>query len=67
MCYTDGMVEVENEENIRFQSERLAKAMEENSYLNMKAMNKALFETIDKYKGSKPYPDDTAVLSLRII
>jgi sigma-B regulation protein RsbU (phosphoserine phosphatase) len=67
MCYTDGMVEVENEDNIQFQSERLAQAVVENSYLNMKAMNKALFETIDEYKGSKPYPDDTAVLSLRII
>ena len=67
VCYTDGMVEVENEKDIQFQNKRLAKAVKENSYLNMKEMNNALFETIDEYKGSKPYPDDTAVLSLRII
>ena len=66
-CYTDGMVEVENEENIQFQNERLTKAVKENSYLNMKEMNNALFETINEYRDSKPYPDDTAVLSLRII
>ena len=67
MCYTDGMVEVENEKNEQFQSQRLAEAVVENSYLNMEQMNKALFEKIDEYRGSKQYPDDTAVLSLRII
>ena len=67
MCYTDGMVEVENENNIQFQTDRLSDALVENSYLNMKEMNEALFDIIDKYKGSNPYPDDTAVLSLRII
>jgi hypothetical protein len=47
------MVEVENEKNEQFQSQRLAEAVVENSYLNMEQMNKALFETIDEYRGVK--------------
>lgn len=66
ICYTDGMVEVENEGNIQFQSERLAKVVLNNSDLSMNKMNQTLFNALEEYKGTKPYPDDTAVLSLRI-
>ncbi|MDA9066551.1 serine/threonine-protein phosphatase [Flavobacteriales bacterium] len=67
VCYTDGMVEVENELKEQFESERLAKGILANSYLNMSEMNKALFREVNKFKGENDYPDDTALLSLRII
>lgn len=67
VCYTDGMVEVENENNEQFESERLAKSVAANNYLNMNEMNKALFRDVNKFKGKNQYPDDTALLSLRII
>ena len=60
------MVEVENEGNIQFQSERLAEVVLNNSDLSMNKMNQTLFNALEEYKGTKPYPDDTAVLSLRI-
>lgn len=67
VCYTDGMVEVENELKEQFESERLAKGILVNSCLNMSEMNKALFREVNKFKGENDYPDDTALLSLRII
>jgi len=67
VCYTDGMVEVENELKEQFESERLAKGILANSCLNMSEMNKALFREVNKFKGENDYPDDTALLSLRII
>lgn len=67
VCYTDGMVEVENELKEQFESERLAKGILANSCLNMSEMNKALFRELNKFKGENDYPDDTALLSLRII
>lgn len=67
VCYTDGMIEVENEKKEQYQTERLKKVIKNNSYLNMNEMNKALFRDIDAFKGENSYPDDTAILSLRII
>ena len=67
VCYTDGMVEVENELKEQFESERLAKGILANSCLNMSEMNKALFREVNKFKGENDYPDDTTLLSLRII
>ena len=51
----------------QFESERLAKGILANSCLNMSEMNKALFREVNKFKGENDYPDDTALLSLRII
>ncbi len=67
VCYTDGMIEVENLQKEQFQTERLIKAVSKNSYLNMSEMNKALFDEVDNFRNGNSYPDDTAVLSLRII
>ena len=67
VCYTDGIVEVENDKKIQFQTERLGEAIAKNTYLNMKEMNKAIFKVVDAYRGTSSYPDDTALLSLRII
>lgn len=67
VCYTDGMVEVENDEKEQFQTDRLAEAISANSYLNMEQMNKALFREVDDFRGDNDFPDDTALISLRII
>ena len=47
VCYTHGMVEVENELKEQFESERLAKGILANSCLNMSEMNKALFREVN--------------------
>ena len=67
VCFTDGLVEVENTEGEQFQTKRLADSISSYSYLNMSELNKAIIRDVDKFKGENPYPDDTAILSLRII
>ncbi len=67
VCYTDGIVEVENEKGVQFETDRLSNVLLENSFLNMEEMNKSVFGAIDKFKGENELPDDTALLSIRII
>ena len=67
VCFTDGMTEVEDEFGEQYESDRLAEAISANSYLNMEEMNKAILKEIDDFKGGNVFPDDTAILSIRII
>ena len=67
VCYTDGITEVENEDKEQYESDRLSEAISANSYMNMGEMNKAILKEIDEFKGENDFPDDTAILSIRII
>ncbi|MEN8928293.1 MAG: PP2C family protein-serine/threonine phosphatase [Flavobacteriales bacterium] len=67
VCYTDGLTEAENDKKEQFQTERLSKVINSHSYLNMKELNKKIIESINDYKGVNEFPDDAAILSLRII
>ena len=67
VCFTDGLVEVENKDGEQFQTRRLADSISSYSYLNMKELNKAIIRNVDEFRGENPFPDDTAILSLRII
>ena len=63
--YTDGVVELENEEEEYFGVERLIKMV--NSYypLKMDDLNSLIFSKLEEWKGPLPYVDDTAVFSCR--
>lgn len=65
ICYTDGLVELENEAEEPFETENLTKLVHENFHLNMDELNKLIFFQLDRYRGSSPYMDDTAVMSCR--
>lgn len=65
ILYTDGVVELENEREEFFGSERLIKLV--NSYypLNMDDMNSLIFSKLDEWKGKLDLVDDTAIVSCR--
>lgn len=66
VCYTDGVVEIENKEGEQFEIERLIDVVASNFDAKMKTMTKIIFNSIDEFKEEKDYMDDTAILSLRI-
>lgn len=65
VLYTDGVVELENEREEFFGTERLIKLV--NSYypLNMDDMNSLIFSKLDEWKGPLDLVDDTAIFSCR--
>ena len=66
ICYTDGVVEVENENEEDFGVERLRDLLTENSNMKMKDLNLLIKKTLIEHKGVKPYIDDIALFSFRI-
>lgn len=65
VLYTDGVVELENEKEEFFGTERLIRLV--NSYypLNMDDMNSLIFSKLDEWKGPLDLVDDTAIFSCR--
>lgn len=66
VCYTDGLVELENDNSEDFGMDALKDIIQQNPDLDMRSLNKLIMETILTYKQSKPYVDDIALFSLRI-
>lgn len=67
VCYTDGVVEVENARGEEFGTEALMNLIRQNSRLSMKEINQLIIARIDEHKGELPYVDDIALLSCRIL
>lgn len=65
ILYTDGVVELENEREEFFGTDRLVKLV--NSYypLGMDDMNSLIFSKLDEWKGPLELVDDTAIFSCR--
>jgi len=66
LLYTDGVVELENENGEQFETDRLIKIVKSFYPLSMDDLNAIIFGKLDEWRGSKKYVDDTAVLSCRI-
>lgn len=66
ICYTDGLVELENDNKADFGIEGLKDLVKNNSNLNMNNLNKLIMETLVNYKQKQPYIDDIALFSIRI-
>ena len=65
VCYTDGLVELENDEGEQFETERLQEIIKHNFNLSMKNLDKIIFHELDRFKGDSDFLDDTALLSCR--
>ncbi|MCR9172702.1 MAG: serine/threonine-protein phosphatase [bacterium] len=65
VLYTDGVVELENEEEEFFGSERLQKLIKSYYPLSMGDMNSLIFSKLDEWKGPLDLVDDTAIFSCR--
>ncbi len=66
ILYTDGVVELENEEGEYFEADRLEKIIKTFYPLNMEDMNNLIFSKLDDFRGKNDYVDDTAIFSCRI-
>lgn len=65
ICFTDGLVELENEEGEQFENERLIDIVHNNFELSMKDLNSLIFHKLNEYKIDQPYLDDTALMACR--
>jgi len=67
LCYTDGVVELENDHDREFGFSKLELLLLQNQNAGMEELNKIIVENLSKYKGSKPYIDDIALFSIRFL
>lgn len=65
VLYTDGVVELENESEEFFGTERLVKLVHSYYPLKMDDMNSLIFSKLDEWKGPLELVDDTAIFSCR--
>ncbi|MFZ6051900.1 PP2C family protein-serine/threonine phosphatase [Halocola ammonii] len=66
MCYTDGLVEMENDNREEYGMKRLINILRKAHELSPLDLNKKIMREIDDFRESQPYFDDTAILSCRI-
>lgn len=70
MCYTDGLIEQENEANEPFGEHRLAE-LGRNFVIantgNVDQLNAEILRSFDRFRGSRGYVDDTALLTCRFL
>ncbi|MEY3236233.1 MAG: hypothetical protein RI883_334 [Bacteroidota bacterium] len=65
VLYTDGVVELENEKEEFFGSEKLVKLVHSYYPLKMEDMNNLIFSKLDEWRGDLSLVDDTAIFSCR--
>ena len=65
VCYTDGLVEQNNESGDDFGMVRLLQVVDKKAGTDMKKLNSSIMNTLDKFRQDVPYIDDIAVLSCR--
>ena len=66
LLFTDGVVELENENDEQFETDRLIKVVKNFYPLSMEDLNEIIFKKLDEWRGARNYVDDTAILSCRI-
>ena len=63
VCYTDGLVEVENKNQEDFGSENVAKIIQHHVGLDTDKLNTELILSLNQFKKNQPFVDDIALLS----
>lgn len=65
---TDGMTDVTNEMGAYFDDVIISNVIQgADQYISADSLNEALLNEMDIFRGSKPYPDDIAMLSLKYV
>ncbi|MFN7012692.1 MAG: PP2C family protein-serine/threonine phosphatase [Bacteroidia bacterium] len=65
VCYTDGIVDIENKEQKEFSLERMIEILKYNKHLSMTELNNLYIKKIDDFRKEMPYVDDITLLSCR--
>ena len=67
LCYTDGVVEQENENEKEFGMKRLKEILQKmGRTAKIKDINKHIITSVSEYKGATEYLDDIALLTCRV-
>lgn len=66
-CYTDGVVEIEDNSFLEYGTKRLSEIVFKNYKSPMQKMNSAILDDVIEYKGENDYIDDIAILSCRFV
>jgi sigma-B regulation protein RsbU (phosphoserine phosphatase) len=67
LCYTDGLVEQNNNMDEEFGFDNMTNVLMRKSNLPMFEVNNHLINSLNKFKQNRPYIDDIALLSCRFI
>lgn len=67
LCYTDGLVEQNNNMDEEFGFDNMTNVLMRKSNLPMYEVNNHLINSLNKFKQNRPYIDDIALLSCRFI
>ncbi|MCC6690989.1 MAG: PP2C family protein-serine/threonine phosphatase [Bacteroidia bacterium] len=65
VCYTDGVVELENEQGEEFSIQALNNLLLNFSSIRMSDLNKRIVHELIAHKGKRPYVDDIALFGCR--
>jgi len=65
VLYTDGVVELENENKEHFELDQLIRIVQNFNRLSMEDMNNIVFSKLDEWRGNLKLVDDTAIFSCR--
>ncbi len=65
VCYTDGLVEQENEAGVPFGMQRMERLVRERRGMAVGQIQSALLEAVEEFRGGEPTFDDTALLLAR--
>lgn len=65
VCFTDGLVEVENDQKQEFGIERVIDILDKNPTSSSEQVNSRLIMAVHEHRGEMPFMDDTAILTLR--
>jgi sigma-B regulation protein RsbU (phosphoserine phosphatase) len=65
VCYTDGLVEQENEQGVPFGMQRMEKLVRERRGMSVAAIQEDLLRAVEVFRGAEPTFDDTALMLAR--
>jgi len=66
LCYTDGLTDTYNSNNETVSTDTLRLILEQNNNGSPEQINKALFEYANEFRGENEFPDDIALLTLKV-
>ena len=65
VCYTDGVVELENAAGIEFGEDRMVDILEKGAERPMREMNNQIISELNLHKGTGHYHDDITLIACR--
>jgi phosphoserine phosphatase RsbU/P len=66
VCYTDGLTDTSNDERDSLSVESLKEIIVKNEKSNPEFLNEALLFFAEEFKGENEFPDDIAILTLKV-